>query len=149
MKVILLKDVKSVGKKYEVKTVSDGYARNFLFPQNLAKMASNKEVSRIEGLKKAEEIKMKKTKEETEKMAKKIEDTELIIKLKVGEKDELFESVTTKKIAEKMKDKDIEINKEQIELKSPIKTLGDFEINIKLPFEVSAKLKLKIKKEEE
>ncbi len=147
MKVILLEDIKSVGKKYEVKSVSDGYARNFLFPKNLAKMATNKELSKIERIKKeavkrqAEEI------DKTREVAKEIEGVELNIKLKVGDKDELFESVTAKKIVDKLKEKNIEIDKNQIDLKSPIKTLGDFEVNINLSSDISVKLKVKIEKD--
>ncbi len=148
MKIILLEDVKNIGKKYEIKNVSDGYARNFLFRQNLAKMATAKELSRIEELKRLEEGKKEKEAEETKVLAKKIEETHLEIKLKVGEKDELFESVTTKKIIEKLSEKDVVIKKENIDLKSPIKSLGEFVLDINLPHKISTKLNITILKEE-
>ncbi len=146
MKVILLQDVKSIGKKHEVKSVSDGYARNFLFPQNLAKMASNKELAKIVELKKGEEKRKEKELVKTKELAKNIEKIKLEIEVKVGEKDELFESVNTKKIVEKLEENGVDVSKEQIDLKSPIKALGDFELDINLPYDVNAKLKLKIKK---
>ncbi len=147
MKVILLQDVKSIGKKYEVKNVSNGYARNFLFPQKLAKMANNKELVRIETLKKLDENKKEQEKGKATELAKKIGETEIEIKVKVGDKDELFESITVKKIIEKLKAGGIDINKEQIDLKSPIKALGEFEIDIIVSPDISTKLMVRVSKD--
>ncbi len=147
MKIILLEDIKDLGKKYEIKSVSDGYARNYLLKNNLAKIATKAEAIKA---KKHEEIRLKKEEEERkkiEKMAKELEGFALEMTLKVGEKGELFESVTAQKIAEKMNEKGFEIDKKQIELKSPIKTLGEHLVKLKLQFDITSEIKVVIKEE--
>ncbi len=147
MKVILRKDIENLGKKYDIKDVSDGYARNFLLKNNLAKIASEKEIKRIESIKKKEMKDIEKEKEINRKLAKEIEKMKVEIKVKVGEKKELYESVGVKKIVDKMKELGVEIDKDAVKLEEPIKTLGDFEVNIVLSHKIGTKVKVIIEEE--
>ncbi len=147
MRIILLKDIKNLGKKYEIKEVSDGYGRNFLLKQKLAKVATEKDVAMANRKKEEEARKKEEELKEVEKMAKKIDGKEIKIKMKIGEKGQLFESITAIKIAEKMKDEGLNIEKENINLEEPIKELGEFVIKLDFAKNVSAKIKLIIVEE--
>lgn len=148
MKVILLKDVKNLGKKHEIKEVSGGYARNFLLRQGLAKAADKKEISKVEREKEAERRKKEMEREELKKKLSEIDGSEIVIKLKVGEKGELFESVTAQKVAERIKEeKGLEVDKKHIEMEEPIKNLGEYPVELKFGEEEKAQMKLKIKEE--
>jgi len=133
MKIILLQDVDDLGKKYEVKEVKDGYARNFLLPKKLAQAATKKALKWLEDQKeiiqKEAEEDLKKAKE----LASKIDGVEVPIEVKVGDEGQLFESVNNQKIAEKLKEMGYEVKKSQIKLQHPIKELGEFPV--KLNFE--------------
>ena len=131
MRVILLQDIEKLGKKYDTKEVADGYARNFLIPQGLAKPATEEALIWLETKK---EIEAKKAEEELKKIQEKataIDGQELIIPVKIGEEGQLFESITSQKISEKLKELGFEIKKTQIDLPKPIKELGEFPIKIK------------------
>ncbi len=147
MKVILLKDVKDLGKKDEIKNVSDGYGRNFLLKQNLAKLAGKEEMALVEKRREVEALRREKEIELEKEMVKSIEGLSLEIKVKIGKKSEMFESITTQKISEKMKESGFNIEKEQIDLKNPIKELGESPIKINFRNGQSAKIKLKVVKE--
>ncbi len=147
MLVILLEDVKNLGKKDEIKRVSDGYARNFLLKQKLAKIAGQGEVTAVEKRKEVEKIKKEKKKTEEKETAKKIKDLSLQIKVKAGEKDELFESINAQKISEKIKEAGFDVEKEQVDIDSPIKELGDYKIKINFKHADSEEVDLKISKE--
>ena len=141
MKVILLSDIKNIGKKDDVINASDGYARNYLFPKNLAVEANEENMANLE--KKQEEIKQKKDLEieEAKKLAKEIEDITLEITVKAGENGKIFGGVTSKEIAEELEKKHkIKIDKKKINLKETIKTLGGIAVEIKLVEGVMAKL---------
>ncbi len=149
MKVILLKDIDKVGKKFDVKEIKDGYARNFLIPKGLAKPATEEALIWLETQK---EIEGKKAEEELTKIqerASAIDDQELIIPVKVGDEDQLFESVTSQKIAEKLKEAGFEIKKTQIVLAEPIKELGDFSVKIKFEHNLESEIRVIVTKEEE
>ena len=142
MKVILLENVDKIGKKFEVKNVSDGYARNFLFPKNLAKPATPEALKWLEM---QEEINRKKAEEnlkEAEKAASSIDGAEVSIFVKVGDEGQLFESINTKKIAEKIKEMGIEVKKNQIELENPIKETGEYPAKIKFDHNLEAEIKI-------
>jgi large subunit ribosomal protein L9 len=142
MKVILLKDVQNLGKKYEIKEVSDGYARNYLFPKKLAKPANE---NTLKWLQKQREKEEKKAEEELKKIqekASKIDGQEIIIPVKVGKEKQLFQSITAKKIADKLKELGYDIKKNQIELEKPIKELGEFPVKIKLEHNLEAEIKV-------
>ena len=145
MKVILLEDIKGVGKKDEVINASDGYARNFLFPKKLAIEADSGNMGRLQSKKDSQAHKKEVEKENAKQTAKKIEDITLVLKVKAGENGKIFGGVTSKEIADSLKkDYQIEVDKKKIMIKETIKTLGSFNIDIKLFEGVNAKLKLKI-----
>lgn len=147
MKVILLSDVKKLGKKNDIKNVSDGYGRNFLLKQNLARIATEKDSAMIEKLKETEKEKKKKEIEKEKEVAKKIDQKKIEMALKVGEKGELFESVTAVKIAEKVKELGFEVNKDQVNLDKPIKSLGTYPVGIKFKEGLEVFIKLTIVEE--
>lgn len=143
----MLQDVENLGKKYDTKEVAAGYARNFLLKNGLAKPAT-KEAIKWAGAQK--EIEEKGAEEELEKIqsnATNIDGQEFVIGVKVGEDGQMFESVTVKKISEKLKESGFEIKKNQINLEKPIKELGEFPIKIKFPHNLEAEIKLIISEE--
>ncbi len=145
MKVILKEDVKTLGKKGKVCEVSDGYARNFLIPRGLAAEATQGNVQDLAHRQKQEEIRKQKEKDVALDLAKEIENMDVVLKVKVGEKGRLFGSVTNKEIAEVLeREYKLKIDKRKIELKEPIKAIGEHELTVKLHPEVSGNLKVKV-----
>jgi large subunit ribosomal protein L9 len=142
MKVILTQDVQDVGKKYDVKEVKDGYARNFLMPNKLAKPATKAALKWLSDQKevvaKAVEEDLKKAQE----LASSIDDLEVNISIKVGEEGQLFESINSQKISEKLKEMGFEVKKSQIVLENPIKELGEFPVKINLEHNLEAEIKV-------
>lgn len=142
MRVILLQDVEKLGKKYDIKEVADGYARNFLIPKGLAKPATEEA---LQWLAIQKEIETKRAEEDLKKVqeiASAVDDQEIIIPVKVGEQDELFESITAQRIAEKLKELGFDIKKTQIALSEPIKELGEFPVKIKFEHNLEAEIKV-------
>ena len=145
MKVILLDNIKGVGKKDEIINASDGYARNFLFPKKLAVEANNETMSKLKAKKQSEQYKKDVNKENAEKIAKKLDDITLTIKVKAGENGKIFGGVTSKEISEELKKQyKIDIDKKKIILNENIKNLGSFDISMKLFEGVTGKLKVKV-----
>lgn len=146
MKVILKADVKSLGKKGQVCEVSDGYARNFLFPKGLALEATSGNLSDLASKKANEEKKKEKEKQEAQALAAKLSSLTVEIITKSGEGGRLFGSVTNKEIAESLKTKyGIEVDRRKLELKEPIKALGTFNVHAKLHPEVNAQFQVQVK----
>lgn len=145
MKVILLDNIKGVGKKDEIINASDGYARNFLFPKKLAVEANNENMSKLKAKKQSEQYKKDVNKENAEKIAKKLDNITLTIKVKAGENGKIFGGVTSKEISEELKKQyKIDIDKKKIILNENIKNLGGFDISMKLFEGVTGKLKVKV-----
>ncbi|GBD38594.1 50S ribosomal protein L9 [bacterium HR37] len=144
MKVILLADVGSLGKKGETKEVKEGFARNYLFPKNLAVPATPQNLKALEQQQQALKRKESKLKAEAEKIAKKLQEISCTIPVKVGEENRLFGSVTSQHIADALSKLGFEIPKKDIELETPIKTLGTHEVRIKLHPQVSVNLKVNV-----
>ncbi|MFH0969612.1 MAG: 50S ribosomal protein L9 [Patescibacteria group bacterium] len=129
MKIILLSDAKNLGRKGELKDVAEGYAMNFLLPKKLAEIATPEAIQR---LKKEQETIQQKNKNEEERLMKaafNIQNKKIIIKAK-AEKGKLFGSITTKDIANEIKNQDFEISEKNIILKEPIKSIGERKITI-------------------
>ena len=149
MKVILLQDVKDLGKKGELVESKDGYARNFLFPRKLAEEANNSNMKEMNEKKDSKKLKKKQELEQAKELAKKIEETKVVIKTKSGDGGRLFGSITTKDIAEILKDEhDIEVDKRKIEIDGGnIKTMGTTEALVKLYPSVTAKFKIQVTEE--
>ncbi len=147
MKVILLQDIEGLGKKYEVKEVADGYARNFLLPKKMAKQATEEALRWLEMQKEIEAEKAEKELKEIEKKVEKLEGLEVIIQVKVGEKGQLFEKVSSQKIADKLKELGFNIEKKQIDLSKPIEEVGEFPVKIKFEHNLEAEIKVVVKEE--
>jgi len=145
MIVILVKDVKGVGKSGEVIKVSDGYARNMLLPRGLATEATEGNVRNLEKQKAIKEANKQKELGEAKELAEKIGQLKVTIMTKSGEGGRLFGSITSKDIADALAEQHkINIDKRKFVLENPIKHTGDFEIDIKIYPEVTAKLKIVI-----
>lgn len=145
MKVILKQDIKGVGKKDQIINANDGYARNYLFPKNLAVPADKGNMNNLEAKKSSKEHKIGLEKEEARKVAKKIEGILLKLPVKNGENGKIFGSVTAREIADSLeKQYKIKVDKKKINLVEPIKNLGMFEIEVKLYDGIIAKLKLNV-----
>ncbi|MEG0919229.1 MAG: 50S ribosomal protein L9 [Anaerovoracaceae bacterium] len=145
MKVILLENVKGKGKAGDVIKVSDGYARNMLFPKNLAKEATAGNIKNLERKKAEHEAEVAANKAAALAEAEKIKEMEVVIKSKGGEGGKLFGSITSKDIAEEFaKIADFTIDKKKIVLDSPLRSAGDYSVKVKLFTEVSAELKVKV-----
>ena len=142
MKIILLQNVEDVGKKYEVKEVKDGFARNFLIPQNLAKPATKPALKWLDSQKEVIEKEVEEELKRVQDMASKLDDLEVSIALKVGDEGQLFESVNVQKITEKLKEMGFEVKKSQIDLKEPIKQTGEFTVKINLEHNLEAEINL-------
>lgn len=148
MKVILLQDIKNVGKKEQIIEANDGYARNYLFPKKLAIEASKDNMLKLQAKKTSEANKKKAEIEANKEMAKKIEKMELQIKARAGENGKIFGGITSKEIAEELKKQyKFEVDKKKIVLKETIKNLGRFTVEIKFGDGVNAKLTLNIQSE--
>jgi large subunit ribosomal protein L9 len=147
MKVIFLQDVKGKGKKGEVKNVSEGYARNFLFPKNLASEATSAAMATLQGQQKSEEKKQQELLEEAEALKNKLAEMTITIKTKTGEGGRVFGSVTSKQIADGLKEQGIKIDKRKIELADPIKSLGYTDVPVKLHSKVTGTVKVHITEE--
>lgn len=145
MKVILLEDVKKLGKKGEVIEVSDGYARNYVLPKKLGVEASGKNMNDLK-LQKANKEKVEKENLEAAKlMAEQMEKDQVVVSIKSGEGGRTFGSVSSKEIAQSYKEQcGKEIDKKKIVLPEPIKSLGMYEVSVKLHPNVTGKLKVKV-----
>ncbi len=145
MKVILLQDVKSVGKKGDVVDVSDGYAKNFIFKKKLGITADSKNLNDLK-LKKANEEKVAaENLAAAREFAKELETKTVVVKLKAGEGGKTFGSVSSKEIAQEAKSQfDMDIDKKKIVLADAIKNFGTFDVPVKLHPQVTANLKVKV-----
>ena len=146
MKVILIKDVKAQGKKGDVVNVSDGYANNFLFKNNLAIPANTSNVN-INNRQKAEEARI--IAEETAKakeLAKKLEETGIDFAIEMGERGKAFGSISGKEISEELAKLGFTVDKKNINLAKPIKTEGSFFVDVKLYKGVHCNLKINVKR---
>ncbi len=138
MIVILLKDVKGTGRAGEIVKVSDGYARNMLFPRGLAKEATDGNVRTLEKQKAVQQEKIAKDKAKAEELVEKLKKIKVEIKTKGGDGGRLFGSITTKDIAEALeKQHKIKIDKKKMNLDAPIKNTGHFKVEAKLFTEVT------------
>ena len=145
MKVILKADIKGVGKKDQVIEASDGYARNFLFPKNLAVEANNSNMSKLKAKQESKQFRKDNEKREAEELARKLKGIMLKIRVKAGENGKIFGGVTSKEISEGLKrDYNIEIDKKKINLTDTVKTLGTILVDIRLYEGVIGKLKIDI-----
>ncbi|MEL7648565.1 MAG: 50S ribosomal protein L9 [Sedimentibacter sp.] len=143
MKVILLEDVKNVGKKGQIINAKDGYARNFLFPKNLAIEANDSNMKNLEHAKKQKEAKELEILQEAKALEEKLSGVTVVIKTKTGENGKLFGSITTKEIAEILeKEHGYSFDKKKLELDDAIKSVGEYFVKVRLHPTVNAKVKV-------
>lgn len=147
MKVILLKNVDKVGRAGETKEVAEGYARNFLIPKGLARLATAGFVAKVEAQKQAAVEKAAHEEKRLKKLAKELSGVEIKIAAKVGEGGKLYGSVGVEEIAVELKKKGFEIEKNQIKMDKPIKDVGGHEIVVKLGGGLEAKLLVRVVEE--
>lgn len=149
MKVVLLKDVEKIGKKYDIKEVKNGYARNFLIPKGLAKPATKEAVIWVETQKEIEFKKSEDALEKAQESASALEGQEIAIEVKMGKEGQLFESVTAQKISEKLKEMGYDIKKSQVMLDHPIKEVGEFPVRIKFEHNLEVEITIIVAEEKE
>lgn len=142
MKVILLQDVESLGKKYEIKEVKNGYARNFLLPEKLARAATRQALKWLAEQKEVIEKEAEEDLKKAQVLASDLDGLELSIVVKIGDEGQLFESINNQKIVDKLKEMGFVVKKSQVELESPIKEIGEFPVNIKLNHNLEAEIKV-------
>jgi large subunit ribosomal protein L9 len=149
MKVILTKDIESLGNEGDVISVKPGFARNFLLPKGLAINFSSNQLTKIENQLKQQERKIEREKESLSDILNQISGLEVSIKAKSEDNERLFGSVTKTDIEQLLLERNIQINKKYIDLKSPLKTLGLHEVKVKFNSELSGSFKVNIEKKED
>ena len=148
MKVILKEDVHNLGQQGDIDEVKAGYARNYLMPQNLAILFTQKQMKSIEETRKLENRKLEMQKDKLLSTLKDVEALNLSVKMKSEEGDKLFGSVTKIDIVKLLQENSIEIDKKYIDLSSPIKTLGEHKIDIIFTGDISGSFSLLVEKED-
>jgi len=147
MRIILLKDIEKLGKKNEIKEVAGGYARNFLIPKKLAKPATKKAIEKLEKEKQIAAQKAEKELKRIQEQVAKIDRREIEIPVKVKENEEIYGSITSRKISQTLKKKGFKIKKHQIKIKEPIKKLGEYPVTISFDHGLEAEIKVSITEE--
>jgi len=147
MKIILLQDVENLGKKYEVKDAKDGYAKNFLMPNNLAKPATKEALKWLAAQKETEEKKIEEDLKKNQEAAEKMDGLEVIIPVKIGENGQLFEKINSQKISEKLVDMGFDVKKNQIDLAEPIGEAGEYPVKIKFEHNLEVEIRIIISEE--
>lgn len=148
MKVILLADVKGVGKKDQTINASEGYVKNFLFPRKLAVEANSGNLKKLDNQKKAEDLQRQEELDAAKALGEKIAEQKVVIKVKTGDNGKLFGAVTNKEIAVALKEQTgLAVDKKKISLSDTIKAIGEKEVTVKLHPKVSVKLKVEIEQQ--
>ena len=145
MKLILREDVENLGKGGDLVDVKPGYGRNYLLPRGMAVLAKN--VRELEHQKKVAEAKAAKLKASADAVARRLAETPVALKRKVGEQDKLYGSVTALDIVEALAARGVQLDRRIIDLPEPIKTIGDHEVAVKLHRDVVGKVKVKVEAE--
>ena len=147
MEVILKEDVAKLGARGEVVNVAEGYGRNYLLPKKLAVEATKANKAVIEQMKASSVRKLVKEKGDAELLAKQFEGVSLLFTRKAGEQDTLFGSVTSADIAHELESRGFHLDRRKIELDQPLKSLGEFDVPIKLHKEVTVQIKVAVTKQ--
>lgn len=149
VKVILIKDVEKLGQAGEVKEVADGYARNFLIPQGLAKLATARTLEQVQQLQKAEARRHRKAEEKAKDLAETLKQMTLTFKVKAGEKDRLYGSITGAEIATALTERlGRTIDKRDLELERPIRELGTYSVPVKIETDFKPEITVVVEREE-
>ena len=145
MKVILLQDVRGQGKKGQMINVSDGYARNFLFPRKLAQEATADNINTMRMNDKAKQEKEQRAREQAAALSEQLRDMTLTVYAKGGGAGRLFGSVTSQEISDALKEKGVELDRRRILIEESIKTVGLYTVKCKLGFEINVPLKVEVR----
>jgi len=148
MKVILIKDIEKKGIAGDVIKVADGYARNFLLPRGYAIIANRFNLTKVENIRKEAEIARLELENKYKALALQISDLTLSFTRKADENDHLFGSVSETDIADALAEKEVEIHKSFIKMENHLKNIGEFEVNIVFPGDISSSLKIVVEKEQ-
>lgn len=149
MKILLCDDVAKCGQAGEIKEVSAGFARNFLIPKKLAVLATDANLRKWESEKKVRQVKLEKNLEAAKKAAADLEAVQLEIKANAGKEGHLFGSITNQGIAEALLAKGFSVNKKNISLDAPIKSVGEYTVSVKLNPQVTANVKVAVSASDE
>lgn len=149
MLVILLKKIENLGERFDVVDVKPGFARNFLLAQGLAEIATQEKIKQIERKRKQQAEQSKEELRNYQKIVAGLDGKEIEVKVKVGDKGQIFGGVSPAIIAKKLKERGFDIEKNQIELPEKIEKLGEFNANIKLKYNLKARVKIIVKQEKE
>ncbi|HEY8134015.1 MAG TPA: 50S ribosomal protein L9 [Thermoanaerobaculia bacterium] len=144
MKVILIDEIRGLGTRGDVVNVKDGYARNYLFPKNLAREATPGNLKSVEQERKKWALLAVKEKEAAAKAAEVVKGTKVTVQKRVGENGQLFGSVTANEIADALNAKGLQVDKRRIELAHPIKSLGTHDVEVKLYRDVTAQIQVEV-----
>jgi len=147
VKIILLEDVPTLGRRGEVRDVADGYARNYLLPHKLALNATTANLKNLEGIKARQESQAAQSVAQSQAQAQVIAGLHLAVSRKASDEDRLFGSVGRNDIAAFLTQHGVEVERRRIELDEPIKTLGEFSVPIRLHPDVTAQLKVTVTRE--
>ncbi|MBS4028498.1 MAG: 50S ribosomal protein L9 [Ignavibacteriales bacterium] len=147
MKIILRKNIETLGKMGDVLTVKDGYARNYLLPRNLAYVATAGSLRALEEEKRMHEFRHKKEFRSAQQLASGLQNVTVTVSVKVGEEGRLFGSVTSMDIANELKLQKFDVDKRMIELDEPIKSIGTFPVTVKLHTDVKVVVQVKVVEE--
>ena len=148
MEVILLQDIEGLGKKYQIKKVKDGYARNYLIPNKLAIPATEANIRWAKRQKEILQNKAEKHLKEIQELASRLDGQEVVFTVKIGERGQLYESITQSKIAKKLKEMGFEVKKSQVMLEKPLKEIGEWPVKINLEEGLEAEIRVIINPEE-
>lgn len=141
MRVIILQDIKNLGKEGEVKEVADGYARNFLLPNKLVKLATKAALEELEKIKDLEAKRAEEALKHTQEIVSQIDGQEIEILVKINETGEIYGSITPFKISQALKKKGFDVKKTQVTLKEPIKKIGEYPVTINFDHGLEAEIK--------
>ncbi len=148
MRVILRENVPNVGKIGDIVTVADGYGRNFLLPRNLASLANERNVRELDHLKRIADSRLVKAREGALKTADRLRGQRIVVKKHAGDDGRLFGSVTPREVVDLLSERDFIVDRRDLNLREPIKTVGTFEIAVKLHHDVSANFSIIIEAHE-
>ena len=144
MEVILKEDIPNVGKMGEVVRVRDGYARNYLLPRGLVLVANKKNLKTYEHQKRVVESQKARVQKHANTLSDKLKEVSLVIAARAGEEGRLFGSVTNMDIEKALKAQGVEVERRKIHLTEPIKTLGEYEVPVRLTADVQANIKVSV-----
>lgn len=149
MRVILRENVPNLGKIGDIVTVADGFGRNYLLPRNLASLANERNVKELEHLRRVAEVRLEKARVEATSVADRMKGQRIIVKKHAGEDGRLFGSVTPREVVDLLAERDFIVDRRDLSLKEPIKTLGSFEVSCKLHAAVASTFTLIVEAHEE